>query len=74
MDSTSDTKTSLHVVLCGYHFKNVQALKNLMNTHMKHLFDECSPRLDPSVYEKAKISEGLNVANSKSLIHLFFVS
>ena len=52
MDSSSDTKTSLHVVLCGYHFKNIQALYNLMNTHMKHLFDEWAPRLDTSVYDK----------------------
>ena len=30
MDSTSEIKTSIHVVLCGYHFKNVHALQNLM--------------------------------------------
>jgi len=52
MDSTSEIKTSMHLVLCGYHFKNVQALFNLMSTHLKPLIDEFHPCLDLSVYQK----------------------
>ena len=52
MDSTSEIKTSMHLVLCGYHFKNVQALLNLMGTHLKPLIDEFHPCLDLSVYRK----------------------
>ena len=52
MDSTSEIKTSMHIVLCGYHFKNVHALHNLMSTHLKNLIDKLHPCLDMSVYAK----------------------
>ena len=57
MDSTSEIKTSMHLVLCGYHFKNVQALFNLISTHLKPLIDEFGTCLDMSVYRKTAISE-----------------
>ena len=52
MDLTSEIKTSMHIVLCGYHFKNVHALHNLMSTQVKNLIDEFHPCLDMSVYAK----------------------
>ena len=51
MDSTSDIKTSLHVVINNYHFKNVQVLERLKNTWFKGIFDDL-PALDKGVYTK----------------------
>ena len=52
LDSTSEIKTSMHVVLCGYHFKSVKALHNMMSTHLKPLVDEMATCIDMSVYSK----------------------
>ena len=43
MDSRSEIKPSMHIVLCSYHFKNVYTLHNLMNTHLKPFIDEFDP-------------------------------
>ena len=50
MDSTSDVKTSLHVVLCGFHFANVSVVKRLTKTYLKTLFDD--EKLDYAPYGK----------------------
>ena len=46
----SEIKTSMHVVLCSYHFKSVKALQNLMSTHLKPLVNEIATCM--SVYLK----------------------
>ena len=52
LDSTSEIKTSIHVVLCGYHLRSVKALHNLMSTHLKPLVDEMATCIDIRFYSK----------------------
>ena len=61
MDSSTEYKTSFHVIVDGYHFKNVEVLKILMKTYLKDLFqffnfaDIKNPILDNRVYSKNRV-------------------
>ena len=50
MDSSYANKTSLHAIVCGYHFKNIEVLKRLMKTYLKTVFDYV--KLDEGMYSK----------------------
>ena len=50
MDSSYANKTSLHVIVCGYHFMNIEVLKRLTKTYLKTVFDDV--KLDEGIYTK----------------------
>jgi hypothetical protein len=54
IDSSSNEKTSFHIILNNYHFENVLALRHLRDTLFVNLFNDYA-FLDKSIYNPNKL-------------------